>query len=551
MPTDRAEIATTSATELLRQLASGRTTSVELVDALLERIERHDAVLGAFVTVDADGARRAAREADAARAGGDRRPLLGLPISLKDSFATAGLRTTSGRPDQADHVPDGDAVSVARLRAAGAVVLGKTNLPTAVSGQETANVVAGRTRNPWDLDRTPGGSSGGAAAALAAGLTPLELGSDSARRRAALRRPAPPTTTAKAGWGTHPRRVDTAAWGTTADGWLADPGNGETRGMQRTLTAHLDLALRRGDAGLYGLGATDPVDERDALLALAVIHDLHLGPIDRVGPAVRFQHHPVVAELKARLESEVLRPMPQPTGDAPDDAVREMRRIGRLDAIPAVYDWLAEDATWEQLVDFLALEGGPDAGFDDLVAVCQVGLAGEPKLELARNYWDEMGRGDASRVHTELHHLLCRAIDMPAVGRHAQPTSGLRRTALGNVLATNRYLQPELVGALGLLELQAGPRCRKVVRAMERLGASDEALAFYVEHAEVDPHHGKGWVDNVIAPLAADPAWAERMVLGARWRSEINAAFFAEMAERCVPGHRGGGTGSESTLVTA
>lgn len=187
MPTDRAEIATTSATELLRQLASGRTTSVELVDALLERIERHDAVLGAFVTVDADGARRAAREADAARAGGDRRPLLGLPISLKDSFATAGLRTTSGRPDQADHVPDGDAVSVARLRAAGAVVLGKTNLPTAVSGQETANVVAGRTRNPWDLDRTPGGSSGGAAAALAAGLTPLELGSDSG---GSIRQPA-------------------------------------------------------------------------------------------------------------------------------------------------------------------------------------------------------------------------------------------------------------------------------------------------------------------------------------------------------------------------
>lgn len=317
--------------------------------------------------------------------------------------------------------------------------------------------------------------------------------------------------------------------------------------MQRTLTSRLELALRRGDAGLYGLGAAEPVDERDALLALAVIHDLHLGPIDRVGPAVRFQHHPVLAELKARLEATVLDELPQARGVPPQDAVREMRRIGRDDAVPAVYEWLAEEATWEQLVDFLALEGGPDAGFDDLVAICQVGLAGEPKLELARNYWDEMGRGDGTRVHTELHHLLCRAIDMPTVARAAQPTSGLRRTALGNVLATNRALQPELVGALGLLELQAGPRCRKVVRAMERLGAGEDALAFYVEHAEVDPHHGKGWVDNVVAPLADDPVWAERIVLGARWRSTINAAFFAEMAERF-----GAGTSrSDAALLTA
>lgn len=319
--------------------------------------------------------------------------------------------------------------------------------------------------------------------------------------------------------------------------------------MQRTLTTRLDLALRRGDAGLYGLGAAEPIDERDGLLALAVIHDLHLAPIDRVGPAVRFQHHPVVAELKARLEEDALRPLPDPTGDVPDDAVREMRRIGRVDAVPPVYEWLADEATWPELVEFLALEGGPDAGFDDLVAACQVGLAGEPKLELARNYWDEMGRGDADRVHTELHHLLCRAIDMPTVARDAQPTSELRRSALGNVLATNRWLQPELVGALGLLELQAGPRCRKVVRAMERLGASDDALAFYVEHAEVDPHHGKGWVDNVIAPLAGDPVWAERMVLGARWRSEINAAFFADLAERFVPGHGRGDADAGSTLL--
>src|SRR5690606_1647479 len=137
---------------------------------------------------------------------------------------------------------------------------------------------------------------------------------------------------------------------------------------------------------------------------------------------------------------------------------------------------------------------------------------------------------DLERVHTDLHHKLVRSVDMKGVPRRSQPTAGLRRTVLGNILATNRYLQPELVGALGLLELQAGPRCRKVVRAMERLGAEHDALDFYVEHAEVDPHHGKGWVDNVIAPLSDDDEWAERMVLGARWRSLVNADFFAHLA---------------------
>ena len=177
-----------SASQLAGLLRSGATTSVELVDAVLQRIEAGNARLNAVVTVDADGARRAAIEADEARASGRPvGPLHGLPITLKDSFATAGLRTTAGKPDLADHVPDADAVVVERLRAAGAIVVGKTNLPTGVSGQETANEVHGRTRNPWDLDRTPGGSSGGAAAALAAGLTPLDIGSDSG---GSIRQPA-------------------------------------------------------------------------------------------------------------------------------------------------------------------------------------------------------------------------------------------------------------------------------------------------------------------------------------------------------------------------
>jgi hypothetical protein len=114
-------------------------------------------------------------------------------------------------------------------------------------------------------------------------------------------------------------------------------------------------------------------------------------------------------------------------------------------------------------------------------------------------------------------------------------------SALGSLLATNRHLQPELVGALGLLELQAGPRCRAVVEGMRRLGASDDALDFYVEHAQTDPRHGKDWLDNVVAPLGRSSRWAAGIVRGARWRSLVNAAFFDAMAARFV---RGGEVGS-------
>jgi amidase len=177
-----------SASELLAGLRTGSTSSVELVDALLDRIEKYDDDLRAFVTIDAEHARQQAKQADEDRAAGRAPgPLQGLPITLKDSFATAGLRTTTGQQDLPDHVPDEDAVTVARLRAAGAIVLGKTNLPAGVSGQETANALLGRTTNPWDLSRTPGGSSGGSAVAVATGMSPLDVGSDSG---GSIRQPA-------------------------------------------------------------------------------------------------------------------------------------------------------------------------------------------------------------------------------------------------------------------------------------------------------------------------------------------------------------------------
>jgi len=319
-----------------------------------------------------------------------------------------------------------------------------------------------------------------------------------------------------------------------------------------TLSSRLATALRAADPdGLAALARVEPPDDRDAAIALLSIHDVHLGSLAAVGPAVRLQHHPALADLKWRLEERFLKRLerldrsdgPRLT-NRPDDAVSAMRAIAAVDRVPRVYEWLAAEATLEETVEYLSAEGGPDGGFDDLVAACQVGLHGEPKLEMARNYWDEMGNGDAVRVHTELHRKLARTLGLYAVPRDEQPLEALERSALGSLLATNRWLQPEMVGALGMIELQAGPRCRKVVAALERLGAPWEAVDFYAEHQEADPRHGKDWLDNVIAPLQDDPAWSERMVRGARWRSAVNHAFFRAMAQRI-------GAGAEPAAIAA
>jgi amidase len=168
-----------TATELVAALRAGELSSAELLEHQLGRIQAVNAEVNAFVTVDADGARERASAADAARARGDELgPLEGLPITIKDCFETEGIRTTVGAPFLADYVPARDADAVARLRRGGGIVYGKTNVPMFTADGQAYNEVAGTTNNPWDLARTPGGSSGGAAAALAAGMTALDLGSD-------------------------------------------------------------------------------------------------------------------------------------------------------------------------------------------------------------------------------------------------------------------------------------------------------------------------------------------------------------------------------------
>ncbi|MFI6484450.1 amidase [Nonomuraea sp. NPDC050663] len=164
-----------SAVEQARLIRTRQVSAVELVQAHLDRIEQVNPDINAIVTLTAQSALERAKEADASVPRG---PLHGLPIAHKDLVDTAGIRTTYGSRQFADHVPDADDLIVTRLRAAGAITIGKTNTPEFGTGSHTVNEVFGATRNPYDRSKSAGGSSGGAAAALASGMIPLADGSD-------------------------------------------------------------------------------------------------------------------------------------------------------------------------------------------------------------------------------------------------------------------------------------------------------------------------------------------------------------------------------------
>jgi amidase len=168
-----------SAVEMIDAIRQGRITSVELLNLHLDRIQSYNDDINAVVAMDVDAARKRAAEADRALAEGqDWGPLHGLPMTVKDVFAVVDMPATSGDLKLKDYIPNRNAIAVQRLIDAGAIVFGKTNTPYHADDIQTYNYVYGTTNNPWDLSRTPGGSSGGSAAALAAGFTPLELGSD-------------------------------------------------------------------------------------------------------------------------------------------------------------------------------------------------------------------------------------------------------------------------------------------------------------------------------------------------------------------------------------
>ncbi len=172
------DIVFSGAADLAAAIQSGKVSSVEVVEAHLAHIETHNRALNAIVIIDAEGARNRAQAADKALARGEVWGALhGVPYTLKDALAVAGMRSTVGFP-LLDHVPDYDSTVASRLNGAGGILMGKTNVPPLLADFQSNNSIFGRTNNPWNVKHTPGGSSGGAAAAVASGMTPFDLGTD-------------------------------------------------------------------------------------------------------------------------------------------------------------------------------------------------------------------------------------------------------------------------------------------------------------------------------------------------------------------------------------
>ena len=176
--TPSSDLASAPAHAVVAAIAAGQLSAREACDAAIERIERVDRAINAVVVRDFERAREQADERDRQLARGERLPLLGLPMTVKESFDVAGLPTTWGLEPFRGFVPREDAAVVTRLKAAGAVILGKTNVPPSLADWQSTNPIYGRTVNPFDASRSPGGSSGGSAAALASNMVALEFGSD-------------------------------------------------------------------------------------------------------------------------------------------------------------------------------------------------------------------------------------------------------------------------------------------------------------------------------------------------------------------------------------
>src|ERR1700730_10262445 len=254
---DQVALAYRTAGELLQALASRRISSRELVDGAISRIEALDQKINAVVVRDFERARTAADDADAALARGERRPLLGLPMTVKEQFTIAGLPTTWGFPHFRDWRADTDCLPVQRLKAAGAVVLGMTNVPLGLADWQSYNEIYGTTNNPWDFARTPGGSSGGAAAALAAGFVPLELGSDIGG--------SPRAPAHFCGVFSHKPSLDLVP-----QAWLRPTADAGNTGARRSRRDRADGAQRRRPGSrIVGCRRTGRIDRGDRLQARA------------------------------------------------------------------------------------------------------------------------------------------------------------------------------------------------------------------------------------------------------------------------------------------
>jgi amidase len=297
------ELVFLSARELARRLRRREVSAREVIGSHLAQVERTNPTVNAIVTLTAERAIAAAHAADEALARGDAvGPLHGIPVVHKDTHETAGVRTTYGSPVYAEYVPERDELVVARLRSAGAIAIGKSNVPEFASGSHTVNPLFGATRNPYDLGRSAGGSSGGAAAALACGMCPVAEGSDMG---GSLRNPA--SFCNVVGLRPSPGRVPTwpssAPWSTlSVQGPMA-----RTVGDAALLLSVLAGPDSRSPIALDepGVGFAEPIDPDVSGLRVAWAPDLGGAvPVDPAVTAVLASVPDVLEGLGCRLERD-------------------------------------------------------------------------------------------------------------------------------------------------------------------------------------------------------------------------------------------------------
>ena len=365
------EIIYGSAGEIAAAIRAGDVSALEVLEAHLKQIERHNGALNAVVILDADAARHRARQADAALAKGEVwGPLHGVPYTLKDTHATAGMRSTAGFPPFADHVASEDGTVAARLKTAGGILMGKTNVAMLLADYQSNNPIFGRTNNPWNLERTPGGSSGGATAALAAGMTPFEIGTDLA---ASVRLPAHFCGV----YGLKPTEHRVSLFGV-----FPDPGN--TPRSIRIMSSIGPMARTPDDLALLYRIIAGP-DGRDTdvkPVPVEAIPELTLNGI-RFGFALTFPGIPVAVDIR----------------DAVEHVARQLGQAGAIveeAALPEL-DYGADLANAGELIGMMVGAAEPDG----------------PPVDLKR-YFDALSRRDRSIAAWEQFFETCDVLLCPA-----------------------------------------------------------------------------------------------------------------------------------------